>query len=293
MTRPSRYELREIQKIRRWQRSGPGLLGQAFRTINRPLESLMNRAIEAPGVEWAVSKTVGGLISIMNDLAHWSVRPEAIYREFKDRGCLVNAPGDAFHLDLRQVDRVMGTLAVKYRRMAALEGAATGVFGLVGISADIVALIALNQRAVAEYATYCGFDISLQAERLYAIRVLGRAADPPDAAGREPLTEWVGADAGDREIRGLGSLEKQTFMDMVQKGARILASRLIRIKVGQSIPGVGLGVGAGLNAMYTGRVCDAAFHLYRARFLVEKYGRDILGGGFPSSGVDRGGFFND
>ncbi len=35
-------------------------------------------------------------------------------------------------------------------------------------------------------------------------------------------------------------------------------------------------VGGGFNGYYTTRVCNAAFHLYRERLLIEKYGVEIL-----------------
>jgi hypothetical protein len=35
-------------------------------------------------------------------------------------------------------------------------------------------------------------------------------------------------------------------------------------------------VGGGFNAYYTTRVCEAAYHLYRERLLLEKYGPDVL-----------------
>lgn len=38
------------------------------------------------------------------------------------------------------------------------------------------------------------------------------------------------------------------------------------------MPVVGAAVGAGFNAYYTSKVCDAAFYLYRERFLQRKYG---------------------
>ena len=40
----------------------------------------------------------------------------------------------------------------------------------------------LNLRAIGEYATYYGFDIGRQEERLFALNVLGLASSPSDAA---------------------------------------------------------------------------------------------------------------
>jgi len=40
----------------------------------------------------------------------------------------------------------------------------------------------------------------------------------------------------------------------------------------QIVPVTGAVVGSGFNAYYTSKVCDAAFNLYRERFLLRKYG---------------------
>jgi hypothetical protein len=46
------------------------------------------------------------------------------------------------------------------------------ILGLPGIPPDVVALISLNLRAIGEYATYYGFNINSQEERLFVMNVL-------------------------------------------------------------------------------------------------------------------------
>src|SRR5215204_3703609 len=55
---------------------------------------------------------------------------------------------------------IVAWLDVKYKGIALVEGAGAGSVGLLGIPPDIVALITLNLRAIGEYATYYGFDVS-------------------------------------------------------------------------------------------------------------------------------------
>lgn len=35
-------------------------------------------------------------------------------------------------------------------------------------------------------------------------------------------------------------------------------------------------VGGGFNAYFTNNVCDAAYYLYRERFLAARYGEDVI-----------------
>ena len=44
------------------------------------------------------------------------------------------------------------------------------IAGAAAIAADVTALLGLNLRAVGEYATYYGFDINKQEERLLSMR---------------------------------------------------------------------------------------------------------------------------
>ena len=81
-----------------------------------------------------------------------------------------------FALDPKQVDKAVGWLDAKYKGLAFTEGAAAGSVGAPGPIADIPALVTLNLRAVAEYATYYGFDVASQRERLFAMHVLGLAS---------------------------------------------------------------------------------------------------------------------
>ena len=87
-----------------------------------------------------------------------------------------------FKLDLEQVDAVVGWLDAKYTGLAFAEGATAGAAGVLGLIADIPALVTLNLRAIAEYATYYGFDVASQRERVFAMNVLGLASSPSDAA---------------------------------------------------------------------------------------------------------------
>ena len=102
------------------------------------------------------------------------------------------------HLDLQVIDKSIGWLDTKYEGIAIVEGAATGgvavvnpLFALAAIPADLVALIALNLRAIGEYGTYCGFDMSSQEERLFALNILALASSTTDGGKQAALSHLV------------------------------------------------------------------------------------------------------
>jgi hypothetical protein len=130
-------------------------------------------------------------VGLLNDGAQFTVRHEAIFEDFRKSGHAVNSHEDIVALDLESIDRVIGWLAVKYQGAALVEGAATGAAGLAGIPADLVALVTMTLRAIGEYATHCGLDVSTQHERLFALNILGFASSPKDAAKQLAMAQLV------------------------------------------------------------------------------------------------------
>ena len=55
-----------------------------------------------------------------------------------------------------------------------------------------------------------------------------------------------------------------------------MGTRLAKAKLAQLVPAAGAIVGGGFNALYTKRVCDAAYCLYLERRLLQKYDAEIL-----------------
>ena len=157
-----------------------------------------------------------------------------------------------------------------------MEGAGTGMVGLPGIAPDIVALITLNLRAIGEYATYYGFDISTQEERLFALNILGLASSPTDASKGLAMAQLVRIAQDVAMKRTWKQLEQHAFVQLIQQIAKALGIRLTKAKLAQVVPGVGAAVGGGFNAYFTAKVCDAAYYLYRERFLAAKYGPDVI-----------------
>ncbi len=272
----SEYERLAVKSIHEWKNPQIGWFGKTMEVINWPLEKAGALITEVPGVDWVIEKAIGGLVGLLNDFAHKTVRSGAIYEEYQKAGFNIKTPSDIFTLDLEYADRVSGWLAAKYKTLAAAEGAATGYVGLPGIPPDIVALITLNQRAIGEYATYYGFDISSQQERLFALNILGLASSPKDAAKQVAMAQLVRIAKDVAKKKVWRDIEKQSFVKIIQIIARSLGIRLTKAKLAQMVPVTGSVVGAGFNAYYTNKVCDAAFYLYRERFLAAKYGENII-----------------
>ena len=278
---PSPYEENALKEIAAWKHPPPGWFGTAMRVVNWPLDKVGDAVMKTPGVGWVLEKSIGGLVNVTNDAARWSVRPDAIFEEYRKAGHDVRGHADLPALDLEHVDRTIGWLGVKYKGSALTEGAAFGGMGLPGIPLDVAALVTLNLRAIGEYATYCGFDVSMQQESLFAMNVLGLASSPGDPAKVLAMAQLVRIAQDVARKKAWKELEKHAFVRIIQQIAKTLGIRLTKDKLGQFVPYGGAIVGGGFNAYFTNKVCDAAYFLYRERFLATKYGPDILSGPTP------------
>ncbi len=277
MNKPSEYERRVLREIHAWKNPEVGWFGQAMKIVNWPLDKAGDLVLATPGVGDIIRLSIKGVTSVCNDVAQWSVRPEAIYAEFRGYGhTAIKKPADTLTLDLEHVDRVVGWLDAKYKGIALVEGAGAGAFGLPGIPPDIAALLTLTLRAIGEYATYYGFDISSQQERLFAMNVLGLASSPTDSAKALAMAQLVRIAQDVAKKRTWKQLEQHTFVQVIQQIANALGNRITKAKLAQILPITGAAVGGGFNAYFTAKICEAAHNLYRERFLAAKYGADVI-----------------
>ncbi len=272
---PSDYERRALREIQRWKQPPLGWFGRTVDRVNRSLRDVTDLIRKVPGVDWTIENVVSGLLRVTNEIVQDSVWREAIYQEYRAAGHAVEALEDLRRLDLEHVDAALKGLDTKYRALAATQGAAAGVAGAAGILPDVVGLVALTLRAAGEYATYCGYDIAQPSERLFALQLLNAASQRADD-GPETTALVLASDAshGVARYHTIQTVESLTL----SRAIRALGIRLTRAKLANLVPMAGAFISGGFNAYYTGKVCDAAFYLYRERRLIEKYGPEILDG---------------
>ena len=270
----SPYEQDALLAIHQWKHPELNWLRRAFGAVNGGIEAIGERAIELPGIEWVVDNAVVGALRAVNEASLRTVRPAAILKDYRGR---VSTLAQIQQLDLAQVDDAIGWLGPKYRGLAAAEGAATGALGLVGIPADVAGILTINLRAIGEYATYCGFDVSRPEERLFALHTLGLATTPTNAAKLIALSQLTKIAVDVARKRAMREIEEHVFVAVVKVICRALAIRLTRVKLAQVVPAAGAVIGGSYNQLYASTVTKAAFMLYRERFLAAKYGAGILG----------------
>jgi hypothetical protein len=111
---PSDYERAALASIYAWKHPNIGWLDRVMEVIHWPLEKTGDLIAAVPGADWVIEHVIGGLVSVLNDLAHWTVRADMIYEEYHSAGFShVHTASDIFSLDLEDADRVSDWLGAK------------------------------------------------------------------------------------------------------------------------------------------------------------------------------------
>ncbi|WP_295945696.1 EcsC family protein [uncultured Xanthomonas sp.] len=280
----SEYEKRALAQIHAWKNPRQTWFDTAMAYVNKPLEIAGHAVDRIPGFSETCSKATSGIVGLVNDLSQWSVRPDAIMEELsaiskREITGLDQIPS----LDLQLVDRAIGWLDTKYEGLALLEGAAAGgtavvnpLVALAAIPVDLTALLAMNLRAIGEYGTYCGFDMSSQEERLFSLNILAFASSSTDSGKQAALSHLVKIAQDVAKKKTWEHLEKSVFVQACLSIAKAMGIKLTKAKLANVIPVAGAALGGGFNAYYTDKVCKAAFYLYRERFLALKSGSQVI-----------------
>lgn len=226
----SDYEKRALHEIHDWKDPNLTWWDQAMKTIQWPLSKAGDFVVSTPGLGPAIVKAMKGLVSVVNDAVQWTVRTDAIHADFRKQGHDVRESQDIFSLDLKAVDEAIGRLDAKYKSWALAEGALTGATGAPGLVVNVPALLALNLRAIGEYATYCGFELSSQRERLFAMNIMAEASSPGNEAKVAAMAQLVRIAHDVAKKKTWKELEKQAFVVLMQRLARTLGVRLTKAK---------------------------------------------------------------
>jgi hypothetical protein len=272
---PRQYERRALEEIDRLKNPEASRLGSALDAIHKPVARAADAAVGTE-VGQAISTAVQGLMGMLSKQASWSVRRDVVYEQFRSGGHpSVHEGRDIHHLELREVDEMVGRLAAKSESLAFVEGASTGTLGLAGTAIDVPGLVAIALRAVSEYATYYGFDPTSDDEKVFVLMLLAAASAPTVEERRAAMAELTHASVLLAREDSRAEARRLFSMQMVTKVANTIANRLVKAKLVQFVPVVGAGIAGAFNAWFIRTVTQAAFQVYRERFLIEKRGPQV------------------
>ncbi|KRU23601.1 EcsC family protein [Psychrobacter piscatorii] len=264
------YEAQVREEIEAWKNPDKGVLDKAFAVLNTPIVAAGDALMDVPQFGDALKKATEQTISTLSNAANWTLNIQDVIESYQEEpdieGSSIKTLSDIKHLPIAVVDKQVKLLKSKYVALTSAQGVTTGVVGWVGIPADIVGLITANLRAIGEYATCYGFDMSDKSEQLFAMSLLA-VATSASAEARKAALDDTRAMIKDPETQTFNQINEEVMSRVLRQTATKVATNMVKTKAAQIIPAVGAVVAGGVNANYTANVCEAAYQCYRERFL--------------------------
>jgi hypothetical protein len=264
-TMSTTYESQQVAEIEQWMDRSPDAISQIADGILSPVTRVVAMLVPEKAMLAAIDlgAAAGKAGSRLQTIRRFAGIKD--YAEMRQK-------------DLEFCDRIARGEQNWAMGVAAAEGAATGAMGLPGLAIDIPAIVAQAMRGIYVMGLCYGFELKTAEDRELAIGILS-------ASGANSMKEKIAALIYLRTIQDV--LAKNTLQKMAEKAAEsaisqqavILAAKalakqlgvnLSKRKMAQSIPFLGAGIGATINAWYLSDVCMAARRTFQERWLREK-----------------------
>ncbi|MEH7458297.1 EcsC family protein [Bacillus sp. JJ1127] len=175
-------------------------------------------------------------------------------------------------LSIDQLTYIAEQQTARHRLYSLAQGGATGVGGLLLLTADFPVMIALNVKAVQLIATSFGHDVNKPYEMMLALKVFHASLLPArlqQYAWYNLLQELEQEDSffyeGEEEVLKPASIE--VVLKQILKTFSIYA---LRRKLFQGVPVLGIAIGSTVNYRLTRSVTEFANRFYQVRYILEK-----------------------
>jgi len=265
-----KYIAQVYQDIEDWKNPDSNLLHKTLATLTAPIDKAGDALMNAPQFGDTLKQATKKTLTTLSDAANWSLDTqdviEAYQNDVNEVEASVKKLEDIKELPIAAVDEQVKLFKSKYVALTSAQGVTTGLAGWAGIPADIAGLLTANLRAISEYGSYYGFDMSEKGEQIFAMSLLGIATSN-SSDERQAAVEEAFALVKAPETLAFNQVNEELMSRVLRQTATKVASNLVKTKAAQIIPAVGAVVASGVNASYTSSVCEAAYQGYRQRFL--------------------------
>ncbi|WP_279286977.1 EcsC family protein [Heliobacterium chlorum] len=186
---------------------------------------------------------------------------EVAVKAFMAGVTLLPEPSEPRPATLQLMDEQASAIIQKYKKVAAIEGAGTGMGGILLAAIDFPALIAIKIKMLQEMAWVYGFDFRRPTERYYLIHLFLLAFASGEAQQRiyRKVRHWDRLPVKARPSADL-DFNWREFYTEYREGIETK-------KTLGFIPVIGMPVSAWANFSLTGNLGDVAQNAFRLRYL--------------------------
>ena len=252
---PTPYEQRQIDAIKAWRASPPGLIERASGVALSPISHLISSLMPASAIEallrasdWMAGQTMPGSTPAADGIALEELDTDA---------------------------RAVRNWAVAY---ASGEGAVAGAVGLVSLPVELPAIIALSLRTVRRIGVTYGYHGASERERQFVYAVLSVASANSAQQKRTALEALRGVET-QKLARNWAILGERAARRGVRAEAMVLFARDVAEQLGlnlskrkalAALPVIGAAIGATVNGWYMRDIAAAAQRTYQQRWLEDR-----------------------
>ena len=169
-------------------------------------------------------------------------------------------PSIAFarQLPLAVRDRTAEQLREELKHVASLQGAATGIGGIITLSIDIPAMLGMSLKVIQETAFAYGFDPNQQHERAFVVKCLQFVSS--DIVGKQAILKELSAYEDE-------SRSSETLSEIQGWSETVIAftHNIGWTKLFQIIPIAGIAIGSIMNRSHIHDVAETAQMMYKKR----------------------------
>ncbi|WP_332689848.1 EcsC family protein [Halalkalibacter lacteus] len=181
---------------------------------------------------------------------------------------------DLQSLPLEQLDYLAEQLMAKQRLLALGQGGLTGMGGAFLLLSDLPALAVIQLRSLQHLALVYGYDVRRPIEMMNMLKLFHVATIPKSYQADEWDKLIREVEEQDRDhvfYQGDDSIVGDSiFEQLIKQIVKSFVLTMLRKKVIQGVPLVGMAIGAGLNYRFSQQVIDIGQHFYQKRRLLEE-----------------------
>jgi hypothetical protein len=288
MAKLNSSESKILDDIAGWKAETPSFLNRATNFVSKPITWLTDK-LTPDNVKGSVSGVTESIAEKLQDFSSWSVNKDEIIKathEFEvDFSTILELKKASIH----DLDHVSQRFIDENTRMGTLSGIGTGLVGWAGLLADLPTLFLLSLRTIYQIALCYGFEIDSETkdpsekayELEYMMRIFKIATASDKIQKQRALAELKDFESGHHSevYQAVGGdfttkqVSKSATSFISQRIIKEIVEQTISKKAAALVPGLGAIFSAGFNYVYLKDVGEAAFMLYRERFLLDKQGR--------------------
>lgn len=254
------YEAKQAAEIEAWKRAKPDILKRRFGSLPTSFNWVIDRMVPFIPLNQAFSWLDATAVRLVDEDDLLKMAEVSAITELQDK-------------DLSLSDRLAEANHRWAMGVAAAEGAITGVTGVMGLAADIPAIITLALRTIYRTGLCYGFDV--QSERQMALGILAVSGANSMDEKNQALEKLEEQHAARIDDPGVVSQRKIADGEYARMTSRVvthqLGVNLARRKALQTIPMVGALVGGSVNAWYIRDVSLAARRVFQEQWLRQNH----------------------